>query len=99
MNAEFNLNHSFIATSLCVNRDKPMMHCNGKCFLQKQLDQQQDQQSNNQKTVQQIISVAFQIENEIHPGYFPGIITVQSSAFNMQLHKGFLKSCERPPTC
>lgn len=35
--AYYQLNKSYIARTLCVNRDKPMMHCNGKCYLAKQL--------------------------------------------------------------
>lgn len=39
----FWLNQSYIAENLCVNKDKPMMHCNGKCYLTKQLKEQQQQ--------------------------------------------------------
>ena len=36
--AYYQLNHSYIATHLCVNRDRPAMHCNGKCFLHHELN-------------------------------------------------------------
>lgn len=36
----YELNESFIAKNLCVNRSKPEAHCNGKCFLDKQLDKE-----------------------------------------------------------
>jgi hypothetical protein len=41
------VNQSYIAKNLCINREKPMMHCNGKCYLSKKLKQQekQDQQA------------------------------------------------------
>lgn len=39
---------SYIATHLCVNKDKPELHCNGKCFLKKQLEK--DQQRNSTTT-------------------------------------------------
>ncbi|HZW66162.1 MAG TPA: hypothetical protein VFF23_10765 [Hanamia sp.] len=39
--AEFYLNQTYIAETLCVNRDKPMMHCNGKCYLSKKITEQQ----------------------------------------------------------
>jgi hypothetical protein len=35
------MNQSYIAETLCVNRDKPMMHCNGKCYLSKKITDQQ----------------------------------------------------------
>lgn len=33
----YELNKKYVATKLCENRDKPKMHCNGKCYLKKQL--------------------------------------------------------------
>ncbi len=35
--AGFELNRDYIATTLCINRDKPQLHCNGKCYLMKKL--------------------------------------------------------------
>jgi hypothetical protein len=32
---------------LCINKEKPQTHCNGKCYLAKQLNQQEKQ---DQKT-------------------------------------------------
>ena len=40
--AGYELNKSYIARVLCVNRDKPAMHCDGKCYLRMKM--QQDQQ-------------------------------------------------------
>ena len=34
---DYLLNYKYIATVLCVNKDKPEMHCNGKCYLMKEL--------------------------------------------------------------
>lgn len=34
----YHANYNFIVKNECVNRDKPWMHCNGKCYLNKQLD-------------------------------------------------------------
>ena len=31
------LNRDYVARVLCINRDKPQLHCNGKCHLAKQL--------------------------------------------------------------
>jgi hypothetical protein len=41
--ADFFLNRTYIAKNLCVNRDKPTMHCNGKCYLSKKLKDQEKQ--------------------------------------------------------
>lgn len=44
----YEINKDYIASVLCVNRDKPEMHCEGQCYLRKQLhrDEQHKQQDN-----------------------------------------------------
>jgi len=36
---DYQLNKEYITNTLCENRDKPMMHCNGKCRLMKKMQQ------------------------------------------------------------
>ncbi|WPQ62907.1 hypothetical protein SIO70_31585 [Chitinophaga sancti] len=43
---EYKVNQDYIASVLCENKDKPEMHCNGKCQLKKQLERDQQQQNN-----------------------------------------------------
>ncbi|AUD01158.1 hypothetical protein [Spirosoma pollinicola] len=42
--AYYHVNKDYIARVLCENRDKPQLHCDGKCYLAKQLKAQQDRQ-------------------------------------------------------
>ena len=42
--AYYQLNKEYIARVLCENRDKPQLHCDGKCYLAKRLKAQQDKQ-------------------------------------------------------
>ena len=37
--AGFQLNQDYIAKNLCVNRNRPEMHCNGRCYLMSKLKQ------------------------------------------------------------
>lgn len=39
---EYLLNYNYIAAELCENKDKPILTCNGKCYLEKQIVKQQD---------------------------------------------------------
>lgn len=48
----FELNKQFIATELCVNKDKPEMHCNGNCYLMKKLKQAQDKEQKQERQAQ-----------------------------------------------
>lgn len=43
--ADFYINKDFIANILCENKDKPEMHCQGHCYLGKQLDKENNEQS------------------------------------------------------
>lgn len=42
--AYYHVNKDYIARVLCENRDKPQLHCDGQCYLAKQLKAQQDRQ-------------------------------------------------------
>jgi hypothetical protein len=42
--AGFELNQKYIASKLCVNRDKPWLHCNGKCYFMRKLKQAEDRE-------------------------------------------------------
>lgn len=50
--AGFELNRGYIAAKLCENRDKPWMHCNGKCYFMKKIKQAEDSKNAEEKQVQ-----------------------------------------------
>lgn len=50
--AGFELNRNYIASALCENRDKPEMHCNGKCYLLKKLKQAEEKEKNQNRESQ-----------------------------------------------
>jgi len=50
--AGFELNRNYIATKLCENRDKPWMHCNGKCYFMKKIKQAEEKEKNDERQSQ-----------------------------------------------
>jgi hypothetical protein len=47
----FKVNQEQIIAEKCENKAKPMLHCNGKCYLSKQLEKlEQKEQNHNSKT-------------------------------------------------
>src|SRR5476651_2346896 len=50
--AGFELNRNYIATKLCENRDKPWLHCNGKCYFMKKIKQAEDKEKNEERQSQ-----------------------------------------------
>jgi len=43
---EYLINYDYIVNELCENRDKPVLTCNGKCYLGDQVEKQLDLESN-----------------------------------------------------
>ncbi|UCS91789.1 hypothetical protein KZP23_13700 [Echinicola marina] len=41
---DYAINKEYIAENFCINKDKPEMHCDGKCFLAEKLKSAQNQQ-------------------------------------------------------
>jgi hypothetical protein len=50
--AGFELNKNYIASNLCENRDKPWLHCNGKCYFAKKIKQAQENERNDERQSQ-----------------------------------------------
>lgn len=50
--AEFKANQKYIAAVLCENKEKPKMHCNGKCYLMKKLKQAEEKEKKQQQSEQ-----------------------------------------------
>ncbi len=47
--AGFEINKEYISTSLCVNRNRPELHCNGRCYLMRKLKQAEEKEQKQEK--------------------------------------------------
>jgi len=45
--ADYQLNRAYIAKNLCENRNKPWLHCNGKCQMMKKMRQEEKKDEDN----------------------------------------------------
>lgn len=52
--AGFEMNQRYIAAELCVNKDKPQLHCNGKCYLMKKLKQAEEKEQKQERQFQKL---------------------------------------------
>lgn len=43
----YHTDYHYIVTHLCINRNKPWLHCDGKCFLRKRLNKVFNHHSHN----------------------------------------------------
>ena len=48
----FELNQYYIVNNLCENRNKPEMHCKGKCYLAKKIKQAEEKEKKQEQEVQ-----------------------------------------------
>jgi len=96
--ADYFLNKDYVTKAYCVNKDKPAMHCNGKCYLARQLKEQekQDQQAPNPKKE----------KFEIQPFFLPEQFIFEKIQFSTKvkyhyteelIRLAFLRSVFHPP--
>ena len=72
--AYYRINQDYIAKNLCVNRDKPMMNCNGQCFLAKKLQAAEDkEQKSNSERLDKMpeVVLSFQAIQSVFTARFP----------------------------
>lgn len=50
--AGFELNQQYIASTLCENKARPEMQCNGKCYLSKKLKQAEEKEKKQDQEAQ-----------------------------------------------
>jgi predicted transcriptional regulator of viral defense system len=59
----YQVNKSSIAKELCINRNRPQLHCDGKCFLAKKLkaaDEREQKSTSDKLEKMQEITLFFQ---------------------------------------
>lgn len=92
---DFYANQAYIAKNLCENRDKPMMHCCGKCQLHKRLAKEDnkdkdapERKSENrnevlfcQKNTQGIAAPYIHLNNAAYPAFASGSPIDRASSF------------------
>lgn len=97
------INQSYITETLCENKDKPKMHCNGKCYLNKQLQKADDTESDKKNIPNAILKLktvdlfVFQSRN-CNFGNYLFLLDKSTPAYNsLSLLTGYQTSLFRPP--
>lgn len=58
------LNKEFIATTLCINKDKPELECDGRCYLEDQLNKQDEQEEKLPSQLNEKYEISFLVTND-----------------------------------
>ena len=98
---DYLLNYDYIVTELCENRDKPILTCNGKCYLEKQVKQQLNLTHSDEAPVppkvdfEKIVSLKYK---KFTYQLFDENITKNNTFFYISLiERDFTNSLFRPP--
>ena len=99
---DYMVNYDYISKVLCENKEKPQLHCNGKCHLMKELAKAADEQKqeSDKKSAQQQAEVLFyQSLPETGFACFSLAATQTPNCFysNLYTHIGY-QSVFHPPT-
>ncbi|WP_073152929.1 hypothetical protein [Mesonia phycicola] len=78
---EYCFNYNYIVETLCVNKDKPSLNCNGKCYLIKQL---KSNKSDSKKT-----NTTQQIQLENYPIGFIEITAIKNPIISITKTRSF----------
>ncbi|WP_050982121.1 hypothetical protein [Mucilaginibacter paludis] len=99
--AGFQMNQKYIAETLCVNRSRPWMHCNGKCYFMKKIHQAEESEKKQEaKDNLNRLEVSFFQEPFQFSSVAPTILeTVKSSfpAYTYQYSSRDIETIFRPP--
>ncbi|MBE9464479.1 hypothetical protein IEE83_21550 [Dyadobacter sp. UP-52] len=77
---DFEIRREYIVKNLCINRNRPQLHCDGKCYLAKKLAESEKQQQ-RQAEQDYLASLIYQVMDTNSPGIF----NAQPSGFELPL--------------
>lgn len=60
--ADFIINNEYIATVLCINKEKPELQCDGKCYLKMELAKDEEKKQSQENILKENNKVQFVYE-------------------------------------
>ena len=100
---EYVVNYDYITKTLCVNKAKPKMQCNGKCHLMKELAKAAESEKPISSDKKQLVQESEVLFLETIPSFVcVDFFTIKTQKVNTNYSNlySFLNSCvvEHPPT-
>lgn len=94
----FWLNQEYISKNLCENKDKPVMQCNGKCHLKKELEKEENRKQDNKQQIEILLFTPSETSLEVEPVNSIFIEKQKNNAFETQQKtNGYSVSIFHPP--
>lgn len=96
--ADYQINKEYISKNLCENKNKPKMHCNGKCHLAKRLKNQDKKENSPTNQLKEKLELQFFSNNNFEFNNTP--ISEKSelnSNYLLSNYSIYLESLYHPP--
>jgi hypothetical protein len=99
--AGFEVNQKYIAENLCINKSRPWMHCDGKCYFMKKIKQaEENEKKQTEKDNLNRLEISFFQEPFQLLFISPAILESNNSifsAYSYQYSSRYIETIFRPP--
>jgi len=95
--AGFELNKEYIATQLCENKDKPLLHCDGHCYFMKKVKQAQDKEKSNERQTQKSLFQEVFVKSSSSVKFFSQVIATVFTPYQVLKATPFSGAVFQPP--
>lgn len=82
--AEYAINYDYIVENLCENRDTPSLHCDGKCYLAKQLARESEGSDKNP-----FEGKRFNIEIQYFSSFYPLLVLGAANGYDSSVQNNY----------
>ncbi|HVW98250.1 MAG TPA: hypothetical protein VHA56_19950 [Mucilaginibacter sp.] len=95
--AGFELNQDYIAKVLCVNRAKPWLHCDGKCYFMRKMKEVQQREAGNEREAQKNATHDVYVLNSNRVIFYSHLLRIVDTPYPLNLTDGCVIRLFRPP--
>jgi hypothetical protein len=72
----YHLNKEYISNQLCINKNNPSLHCNGRCYLSKQLKKAEEGEKQSTQSFKEKDEIFSDDMHDISVAYFPAFSVI-----------------------
>lgn len=95
--AGFRLNQKYIAATLCENRFRPWLHCNGKCYLLKKIKLAHEAEKSEEGQSQKNLTQETYCETSSAIKFHTNLLQLINTPYKAPVPPGLHKTIFQPP--